>query len=241
LMELMAGDEQIYGYRKLTKCLHRQYHLVINKKKTYRLCKELGILQKQRRVKAHHPRRLARNRTITASNQLWQIDIKYGYIAGEDRFFYLMAIIDVYDREIIDYHLGLTCEGRHAAHILKRALWKRKLLRGVSRPVIRSDNGPQFISHVFEEDCGLLNVEHERIPPKTPNLNAHIESFHSILERDCYGRHEFTTYGDAYQVTSEFIDFYNRRYLHGSLGDVPPTEFYETTLRTQCHPFVVTL
>ncbi len=57
-------------------------------------------------------------------NQLWEVDIKYGYIAGEDRFFYLMSIIDVYDRVIIDYHMGLTCEGMHAAHILERALWK---------------------------------------------------------------------------------------------------------------------
>jgi putative transposase len=27
-----------------------------------------------------------------------------------------------------------------------------------------------------------LAPEHERIPPKTPNKNAHIESFHAVLE-----------------------------------------------------------
>ena len=126
LMELISSEEQIYGYRKLAKCLQIQHNLIINKKKVYRLCKELGILKKQRQLVAKHPRRLARNRIITNVNQLWEVDIKYGYIAGEDRFFYLMSIIDVYDRVIIDYHIGLTCEGRHAAHILERALWKRK-------------------------------------------------------------------------------------------------------------------
>ena len=240
-MELIAGEEQIYGYRKLTKCLQRQYHLIINKKKVYRLCKELAILKPQRKIKAHHPRRLARNRTITGPNQLWEIDIKYGYIVGEDRFFYLMGIIDVYDRELVDYHLGLTCEGIHAAHILERALWKRRLVHLANRPVIRTDNGPQFVSHVFENACRLLRVEHERIPPKTPNLNAHIESFHSILERDCYARHEFITYADAYKITTDFIDFYNHRFLHGSLGDIPPREFHEIVLRTNSRPFVVTL
>ena len=106
LMEMILGEEDNYGYRKLTKALWRQHQLVINKKKTYRLCKELGILKKQRQRKLHHPRRLARNRTVTGPNQLWETDIKYGYIAGEDRFFYFMGVIDVYDREIIDYHLG---------------------------------------------------------------------------------------------------------------------------------------
>jgi putative transposase len=240
LLELISGEEEIYGYRKLTKCLRSQHQLVINKKKVYRLCKELGILKKQRQIMAKHPRRLARNRTITNVNQLWEIDIKYGYIAGEDRFFYLMSIIDVYDRVIVDYHIGLTCEGRHAAHIVERALRKRKLINNTAiRPVIRTDNGPQFISNIFEIGCQTLSVEHERIPPKTPNLNAHIESFHSILERDCYAKNEFISYTDAHKTVTEFIDFYVNRYLHGSLNDMPPTEFHRMVVNNTVTPFTV--
>lgn len=43
-----------------------------------------------------------------------------GYIAGENRFFYLMGFIDVYDRVLFEHHIGLTCECSHAAHILER-------------------------------------------------------------------------------------------------------------------------
>ena len=239
LIELISDEEQIYGYRKLAKCLRIQHNLIINKKKVYRLCKELGILKKQRQLIVRHPRKLARNRTITNANQLWEIDIKYGYIAGEDRFFYLMSIIDVYDRVIVDYHIGLTCEGRHAAHILERALWKRKLAKSSPKPVIRSDNGPQFISNVFETACQTLSVEHERIPPKTPNLNAHIESFHSIIERDCYAKNEFNNYTEAHKTVTEFIDFYVNRYLHGSLKDMPPSEFHRMVVNMDVAPFIV--
>jgi putative transposase len=57
------------------------------------------------------------------------------------------------------------------------------------KPIIRSDNGPRLIGNLFEEVCTELNIEHERIPKtgkmpvllKTPNLNAHIESFNAIL------------------------------------------------------------
>lgn len=238
-MELIAGEEQIYGYRKLTKCLQQQYQLHINKKKVYRLCKELGILKKQRPLIAKHPRRLARNRSITSVNQLWEIDIKYGYILGEDRFFYLMSIIDVYDRMIVDYHIGLRCEGRHAAHIVQRALWKRKLANGAQRPVIRTDNGPQFISHAFEDACEALLIEHERIPPKTPNMNAHIESFHSILEKNCYSRHEFDSYTSAHKAVTEFMDFYTHRYLHGSLQDRAPAQFHQMVVHLGISPFTV--
>jgi putative transposase len=225
LLELIAGEESAYGYRKLTLCLNNQYGLIINKKKVYRLCKELDILAPQRQQKLKHPRRIAVNREITGSNQLWEMDIKYGYIAGENRFFYLLGVIDVFDRAIIDYHIGLNCEGKHAASLIERCLWRRKLLSKQERPVIRTDNGPQFISNVFEEACENYNTEHERIPPKTPNKNAHIESFHAILERECLIRYEFKSYQEAYQVTTEFIQFYNKRRIHGSLKDLSPEVF----------------
>jgi putative transposase len=37
LLELIMGEESVYGYRKLTVCLQKQYGLIINKKKVYRL------------------------------------------------------------------------------------------------------------------------------------------------------------------------------------------------------------
>jgi putative transposase len=104
-MELVSGEEHGYGYLLLTECLRNQHGLIINKKKTYRLCKKLGILHPQRRKKVHYPRRLARNHTITGSNQLWQLDLKYGYVTGYEQFFYIADIIDVFDRSIVGYHM----------------------------------------------------------------------------------------------------------------------------------------
>nr|WGD78057.1 transposase [Bacillus subtilis]WGE01884.1 transposase [Bacillus subtilis] len=58
-MELISGEAGVYGYRKLCLRLRSEYALQINKKKVYRLCKELDILQPQREVKFHYPRKLA--------------------------------------------------------------------------------------------------------------------------------------------------------------------------------------
>jgi transposase InsO family protein len=93
---------------------------------------------------------MAKKREITAPNQLWEIDIKYVYITGEDRFFFIMNILDVYDRMIIDYHTGLSCTGRDAAYILSRAFTRRS---PEGKVVVRTDNGPQFISMAFETAC----------------------------------------------------------------------------------------
>ncbi|MBP1155395.1 hypothetical protein ACVLD2_000693 [Paenibacillus sp. PvR052] len=103
LMELVADDGYAYGYRKLTVALRRDYGLIINKKKVYRLCKALRILRPQRKIRSTYPRKLARNRIITASNQLFETDIKYGYIVGEDRFFYIQSCLDVYVSHHVPY------------------------------------------------------------------------------------------------------------------------------------------
>jgi putative transposase len=236
IMELIAGEGSAYGYRKLTILLRRRHHLVINKKKVYRLCKKMNVLRPQRKRIVKHPRVLANNRVITGSNQLWETDIKYGWITGEHRFFFIMCILDVFDRAIIAYHIGLTCEAKHLVQITQEALMKRKQFSKEDKPVIRSDNGPQFVSHLFEDACASYGMIHERIPPNTPNKNAHIESFHSILELECYQRNEFDNYPLTYMIVTKFIQHYNQERIHGSIYDLSPYEYMDSVEKQLVKP-----
>lgn len=69
---------------------------------------------------------------------------------------------------------------------------KRGLYNKETNLVIRSDNGPQFISNKFQDTCKELKLEHERIPFKTPNKNAHIEAFHRLLNFDILPSNNYT-------------------------------------------------
>ena len=193
------------------------------------------MLLPQRKVNPKHPRKLAKRIEVTGSNQLWQMDLKYGYIAGIDRFFFMMSIIDVYDRCIVGYHIGLNALALDALRTLRQAI----LLRGVTdldKLILRTDNGPQFTAHAFQDGCAELPVNHTRIPINTPNMNAHIESFHSILEIDCLSRHEFQSYAEAYKCVSEFMDYYNHRRRHGSLKNKAPMTFYRSNVDQEVKP-----
>lgn len=224
LMELIAGEAHIYGYVLLTKCLQEQYALDINQKKTYRLCKQLGILQPQRRKLIHYPRQLARNAIITGPNQQWQLDIKYGYIAGYDRFFYIADMIDVFDRTLVGYHMGSSCQAKEVCTMVENALVARSISANASL-TIRTDNGPQFVSQVFGKLFEVDHLRHERIPPKTPNMNAYIESFHATLERDLLRKEIYATFQEAYASVTNYIEFYNHRRMHRSLGKRSPVHF----------------
>lgn len=224
LLSLIEGDGYYYGYRKLTHALRRDHGLLINKKKVYRLCKEMDILSPQPQRLMKYPRKVARIRNVTGSNQLWEMDIKYGYIEGERRFFQIASIIDVFDRCIVGYYMGITCPSQSALEALAKALKARRL----NKPglVLRSDNGPQFNSRLMREGCKRLGVSQEFIPFQTPDANAHIESFHSILERECLADNRFENYWQAYQTVEAFVRFYNSRRLHSACGYRPPEEYY---------------
>lgn len=111
----------------------------------------------------------------------------------------------------MDYHIGLNATALDVSRLFRNALSKRNLLTGDNLPVIRTDNGPQFMAVKFEETCQELKLVHERIPVKTPNMNAHIEAFHSILEEECYGLNEFLNFKEAYEIISQYIEYYNNR------------------------------
>ncbi|WP_236018410.1 integrase core domain-containing protein [Alicyclobacillus suci] len=103
-------------------------------------------------------------------------------------------------------------------------------------PVIRSDNSPQFISNVFEEACEELKIEHERIPPKTLNMNAHIESFHRLLEYDRLSSCEFETYAEAYETMDKYMRWYNNERIHSSIHYLSPAEFHREHVKNGLMP-----
>ena len=235
LMEYYHDDNiGALGYKKWTSLLADQFGLIINKKKIYRLCKKLAILKERNTKQPKHPRRLARNRVITAPNQLWQVDIKYGNIVGTNYFVFLCCAIDVYDRKIVGAYRGSKCRAKDITTMITKALIKRKVHfkegEFEDKLIIRTDNGPQFVSHLFGDFCQHQKIWHERIPNKTPNMNAFIESFHSSLQRECYDRHTFNFYEEAYYYIDQYIDFYNNTRPHGSLKNYPPEKYNQLTL-----------
>jgi putative transposase len=213
------------GYHKLSHYLYRDYGYIVNPKKVYRLCKESKLLlSRRKKVSRVKGKRICRNRTISKPDELWELDLKYGYIHGEERLYFILIIIDVFVRYVVNYHIGLSCTGKDLALALNVAIEKHKL--DTNQLIIRSDNGSQMTSNVFLKnmECYENEVIHELIPPATPNKNAHVEAFNSILEIEFMQVRYFNSYSQAYEETVGFIHKYNTERIHGSLKWNTPDE-----------------
>jgi putative transposase len=216
------------GYQKLTSYLRIERKMYINHKKIYRLCDENNLLlfKKQGGYMFKKKKRRCEYVEVTAPNQLWQFDIKYGYVHGENRFFFVLAFLDVFTKKVVGYHIGKSCKSGDLVKTLDQAL-RASGIGPEHQLVIRSDNGPQMSSNKFFFHLKRIEkkLSHEFIPPRTPDRNAFVEAFFSILEREMLSDRYFSTFLDAYNAVVRFITFYNTRRLHGSLDDRNPDQF----------------
>jgi transposase InsO family protein len=108
-----------------------------------------------------------------------------------------------------------------AVGFLRRAI-KHYASYGVTVERLITDNGSPYRSTVHAIACRALGIRHLRTRPYRPQTNGKAERFiRTLLSGWAYG----AIYRDSTERTAAlngWIDFYNRRRLHGALSHKPP-------------------
>ena len=233
-----------YGYRRVTKELHRR-GFRDNHKKVLRVMKQQGLTRKPKRrwvrtTNSEHAHRvypnLAQNLLVTGPNQLWVADITY--IAILSGFVYLAVILDLFARRVVGHALSRSIDTALCLEALRMALAQRKPPAGT---IHHSDRGVQYASGDYVE---VLNQNGFRISMArkgNPYDNAAAESFIKTLKSEEVYLWEYRTMNDVQNRLPYFIEeVYNHKRLHSSIGYVPPVEFEELFYQTQSCPATLT-
>ena len=163
---------------------------------------------------------LLRNLQIVNSNQAWALDISY--IPLRKGFMYLVAIMDLYSRYIVGWSLSNTMEAEWVVDTLKEAINRH------GKPgIINSDQGSQFTSDEYVDYVKSLETVKISMDGKgRATDNAFIERFFRTIKYDKIYLEHPETGKNLHQACSQFIDYYNERRDHSSIGDVPPINAY---------------
>jgi len=219
---ILSGDFVCYGYHKVTMEL-RQMDYTINPKKVYRLMDQNNLLL-GKVIKTQGKRQWVKHRKITAQKPLEYLclDIKYVWIDGEKRYYYLLTVLDVYTRKVMGWILQKSIKQMDVIRLLRK-LDLEHSLKGVN---VRNDNGSQFIAHKVRFFLRSSEANQEFTHIATPEENAYIEAYHSIFEREVIQRFEFSSYYEAGLTTAAYVEFYNNRRLHGGIGFKTPQKMW---------------
>jgi len=162
----------------------------------------------------------------TASNQLWQTDFTYLKVIGWG-WFYLSTILDDFSRYVIAWKLCTTMKASDVTDTLTLALEASGCdsAKVVHRPRLLSDNGSSYIAGELAEWLDDRDIVHIRGTPNHPQTQGKIERWHQTLKNRVLLENYYLP-GDLEAQIGAFVDHYNHRRYHESLGNLTPADVY---------------
>lgn len=226
IIEIATEDKYSdFSHRQLSVAASERVVVEASASSFYRVMKEndlMGNRQRELRTPQKKP-----DVAPTAPNQVWSWDLTY--ISLGSIFVYLFAIIDVYSRKIVGWHLSFNARISSMKKAWDNALVNEDLISLTDAPKMPealSDHGVQMAQKSAKQFFKDLGIKQLFARYKTPTDNAWIESWFRILKYDCLRFKDYVSLDMLKSVIHQFIVFYNTERCHGRIGYVTPEQMH---------------
>lgn len=221
---------RVYGARKVWRQLNREGVPVAKCTVERLMAREgiRGVRRGKRRgttrsdLKAARPPDLVdRQFTALRPNELWVADLTE--IVTWSGVCYAGFVIDAFSRMVVGWSLARHIRTELPLEALEMAIWRRDtVLDGL---VHHSDAGSQYTSIRYTERLAEAGIAPSVGSVGDSYDNALAESSIGLYKTELIERHRpWKTFEQVELATLEYIDWFNNRRLHSSIGDVPPAE-----------------
>lgn len=219
----LAAHKRRYGYRRLHVLLCRE-GWQINRKRTYRVYHEVGLMVCKRKRKRIAGVERQIKVAASAPNESWSMDYVSDGLA-DGRRLRCLNIVDDFTKECLAIEVATSLPGQRVVGILQRLAGIRGLPRSVT-----VDNGPEFAGKVLDEWAYSQGLRLSFIQPGKPQQNAYIESFNGKFRDECQNEHMVQSMRHARQLIEDWRQDYNAQQHHSSLGYLTPNQFADSFL-----------
>ncbi len=236
--------EGLYGRKKMTALIRRTVIADASRGAVDRAMRALGLqgITRAKAIRTTIPSKdgiragglLNRDFTAPRPDHTWVTD--FTYVRTWAGWVYVAFILDVFSQRIVAWHAQTTKHTDLVMLPLRVALWERDRQGhpvGPGQLRHHSDAGSRYTSIVLTEHLAL-----EQIAPSIGSVgdaydNALMETINGLYKAECmrttiFHDGPYKTIADVEYATAGWVDWYNHRRLHGSLGMVSPNEFEAT-------------
>ncbi len=239
ILQRLTLANRHYGYRRITKLLHRQ-GWAVNHKRVLRLMREDNLLCLRQKTfvptttDSRHSWRIWPNLAYrlqpTEINQLWIADITYVHL--NEAFVYLAVVLDAFSRKVIGWALADHLRAELALIALDMAMLTREIVPG--RLIHHSDRGVQYACGDYIKRLTSKGIQPSMSRIACPYDNAQAESFMKTLKQEEVNGQSYRDLADAEARIGRFIEeIYNQQRLHSALKYRSPEEFEADCLTSQ--------
>jgi len=166
------------------------------------------------------PNLLDRRFDVSLPNRFWTGDITY--IWTDEGWLYLAVVIDLFSRQIVGFSMDRTMTRQLVIDALRMAWFRRRPASGL---VFHSDRGSQYASHDFQKQLTAYGIKGSMSKKGDCWDNAVTETlFGSLKVERLYGL-RFVTRRAAKDEIMDWMQFYNSKRLHSTLGYLSPMAY----------------
>jgi putative transposase len=231
IQKIHADNRKVYGSPRIMKALRRQ-GVKSSRKRVARLMKQKGLHGAQkarfrpRTTDSRHdlpisPNRLADLPGVERVNQVWVSDITY--IPTLEGWLYLAAFMDLKSRKIKGWDIRDHMRTELVEIAFRQAVYREGPVPGL---IAHSDRGSQYASRQFRQLLDRHRVVSSMSAKGNCYDNAAMESFWATLKSELGIKKPFNTKEEARLAIFDYIEvFYNRRRIHGAIGDLSPLDY----------------
>ena len=194
------------------------------------LCSVFGRVPKPRRTtdsnhRYHKWKNLVRGFTPTAANQLWVADITYIPLECGGTC-YLHIVTDAYSHKVVGHNVSPSLRASESLDALRQAIVHAVAVRGTDSLdglVHHSDRGVQYCCDAYIGELLRHGISVSMTEDYNPTDNAVAERVNGIIKQEAVNRRRaFADIATAGEVIGRYIDFYNTRRPHMSIGNNTP-------------------
>ncbi|MEV2663374.1 IS3 family transposase, partial [Paenibacillus larvae] len=199
----------------------------INHKKVLRLMQEMGLRSRIRRKHRCNysssiggrvaENMLQRDFTADALHQKWVTDVTQYRVA--DTWLYVSAIKDLYNNEIVAYHMSLRNDNQLVLQTFTKAFETAKDVTGL---IVHSDQGFQYTSYPYHDMLRKVGAQISMSRRGNCYENASMESFFSHLKTEGLYLYDIRSLDEAQRRIEEYIHFYNQSRPQRKLNKLTP-------------------
>jgi putative transposase len=220
-MRQLAQRYPRYGYRRIQVFLERDGH-VMGTDRAYRLWALAGLQVPRKRPRRRVASGRPRPQAPTQANQVWAYDFVFDACANGQQL-KCLTVVDEYTRECLAIDVAGSIRSGRVIDVLSRLMSERGCPQ-----VLRSDNGPEFVSKAILTWALRSGLDSALIDPGKPWQNGTNESFNGKFRDECLAMEWFRTRAEAKAVIETWRQHYNEVRPHSSLRNLTPTAFRQS-------------
>lgn len=187
-----------------------------NHKRVYRIYRELELnlrIKPRKRRKRDKPEQLAVPETV---NQVWSMDFMHDQLQ-DGRCIRLLNVLDDFTREGLGIEIDFSLPSERVIRALENIIeW-----RGCPRE-IRCDNGPEYVSGIFQSWAEKRGIRIRYIQPGKPQQNGYAERYNRTVRYDWLNQYLFESLEEIQEFATAWLWTYNNERPHMGIGGITP-------------------